>query len=133
MDSAYSRFLTLACVLIAAGCTTNGPPPPANFAINAHARPEPNNLLQILVDGVAFTPGGRARITYTSVPNRGGVQPGGPDAFVQGDGTFKYTETAACTTSDPADVGTVLVAATDIATGLIAFKNVPGNPWLCRQ
>ncbi len=125
--------LALAPVLFLAACDGGGGPPPANFAIQARTNPvSPSaGTFEVHVTGTSFSPGGQVSITYTNVPNRSGVQQGSLQATVLSDGTFTYGETFICTTHDPADIGTVLVAGHDLSTGHVAVKNVPGNDWLC--
>lgn len=118
--------------LLLAGCADGGPPP-ANFAIEARTRPINPTTFEAFVNGTAFSPSGRVTITFTSVPNRSGGQQGSFQPTVQGDGTFTYAESFGCTTSDPRDVGTVLVSAKDLLSGHIAFKNIPGTAWLCAR
>jgi hypothetical protein len=125
----FSIMLALALV----ACAGNGPPPPANFAIQAHTRSVNATTFKVLVSGIAFSPGGQVAITYTNVPNRPGVQNGSLQATVEPDGTFNYVEDFNCTTNDPRDIGTVLVAAHDLASGHVALKNIPANAWLCQD
>jgi hypothetical protein len=84
----FSIMLALALV----ACAGNGPPPPANFAIQAHTRSVNATTFKVLVSGIAFSPGGQVAITYTNVPNRPGVQNGSLQATVEPDGTFNYVE-----------------------------------------
>jgi hypothetical protein len=134
--SHVSRFvlsLALTSALLLAACNGGGSPPPANFAIQARTNPvSPSaGTFEVHVTGTGFSPGGQVSITYTSVPNRSGVQQGSLQATVLSDGTFVYGETFLCTTHDSGDIGTVLVGAHDLNTGNVAVKNVPGNDWLC--
>ena len=123
--------ILLLAALAASACTTGGKPPPADFAITARTKPINPSTFEVFVDGTDFTPGSSVTISYASVPNRAGVQQGSFTPTVLPDGHFHYAESFDCTTSDPNDVGTVLVTARDEATGHVAFKNVPGDAWLC--
>src|SRR5438270_9956730 len=97
--------------LCLAGCSSQGNPPPAGFAITATKN---SNGLAIIVKGQKFTPGGQVKITYANIPNRSGTTDGGPSPAILGDGTFIYTETFNCTSHDPNDANAlVLVTACD--------------------
>jgi len=134
--SHVSRFvlsIALAAALFLSACDGGGSPPPANFAIQARTNPvSPSaGTFEVHVTGTGFSPGGQVSVTYTSVPNRSGVQQGSQQATVLGDGTFVYGETFNCTTHDPTNLGTVLVGAHDLNTGHVALKNIPSNDWIC--